>query len=130
MAHRLMTSLKKTINALVLLAWIFSAFIPAGYMPSFKVTDQNIASFDMVICTAYGLKTISANQYDNSDDHDKSDDDKRCDFVTAASHYTHSQDVIINETYDYTRHHVNIILSSASLTPKNWFSQGPPSIRI
>ncbi len=116
------------IHAMVLLAWFFSALIPAGYMPSFKTDNQSFASFDIVICTAYGLQTITSDALDRSDqDHKEQTKDTRCDFVKTASQ-TASVTLFSHDVIAYGYNFDQITLSQFIPTiSKDWSAQGPPS---
>lgn len=49
------------LNALVLLAFVFHSFLPAGFMPG----QDSGGKASIVICTASGLKTIEADSGDS-----------------------------------------------------------------
>lgn len=119
-------SLVAIVHSLVLMAWIFSALIPAGYMPSFQGTDKNTPSFEIVICTAYGLKTISSSDLDSESDHEQAKG-QHCDFVKTASIRTPVllfDQVFVDYAFDYAQ--ITHSQFRAHLV-KNWSAQAPPS---
>ena len=49
---------RKVLAAVLLIAAMFRSLIPAGFMPAAAA-----GSFEIVICSSSGLKTVSANQH-------------------------------------------------------------------